>query len=183
MDTLLALDHAILSYIALHFQNGLLTAVMRFCSALGNLGAVWIVLTLFLLARHKTRRCGIIMAAALLAGVLLGEGLLKHLISRPRPFLQFDDLTPLIPPPQSFSFPSGHSLSSFAAATALFSFYRKPGICAFALAAAIAFSRLYLCVHFPTDVFAGLILGITVGLAAYFIGNRVLDRLHYARLR
>ena len=182
MDTILALDHTILLYIIAHLRSDLLTAGMRVLTALGNEGAIWIVLTLFLLARRKTRRCGVVMAAALLTGVILGEGILKHLICRPRPFTQFADITALIAPPITFSFPSGHTLSGFAAATVCFAFYRRAGIPAFCLAALIAFSRLYLGVHFPSDVLAGMLLGLAIGILAYWIGNRVMDRLHYARL-
>lgn len=182
MDTLLMLDFSILTFITETLQSAPMTAFMRFMSRLGDYGTIWIALTLFLLARRTTRRCGLVMAAALLFGLLCGEGVLKNLVCRPRPFLQSPDFTPLIEPPNSYSFPSGHTLSSFAAATALFCSFRRAGIGAYGIAALIALSRLYLCVHFPSDVLAGLVLGVLAGALAQYVVNRCLDRLHYRRL-
>ena len=88
-----------------------------------------------------------------------------------RPYSYVPDITLLIPPLDDFSFPSGHTFASFAAATALFLYHRKAGAAAFILAVTIAFSRLYLYVHFPSDVLAGAILGIASGWTAYKIIN------------
>ena len=71
--------------------------------------------------------------------------------------------------PKDYSFPSGHTQASFAAATALFTGNKKAGICAYVLAALIAFSRLYLYVHFPTDVLAGVVIGICCGLLSAYV--------------
>ena len=84
--------------------------------------------------------------------------------------------------PNSYSFPSGHSSSSFAAATALFIMNKKTGVCAYVLAFLIAFSRLYNYVHFPSDVICGIILGILSALLIYFIFKKLglkdkIDRL------
>lgn len=182
MNTILTLDHTVLLYIITHFRSDLLTSVMYVVTSLGNGGMIWITLTLCLLVKQKTRRCGIAMAAALLVGVILGEGLIKHIICRSRPFAQFSDITALITPPVTYSFPSGHTLSSFAAATVCFAFFHRAGILAYCLAALIAFSRLYLGVHFPSDVLASMLLGLVIGMLAYWLGSRMMDRLHYARL-
>ena len=82
-----------------------------------------------------------------------------------------------------WSFPSGHTLSSFAAAAALCFFHRKSGLLAFLAAALIGFSRLYASVHYPTDVLAGALLGILCGLAAAWLTDRAADRIHTIRLR
>lgn len=124
---------------------------------------------LALLFFPKYRKWGIAMLCALLLTTLLGEGLLKHLIARPRPFMHYPDLALLIPPPSTYSFPSGHSAASFAAAVVLFRCRRSFGIPALILAALIAFSRLFLFVHYPTDVLAGILLGTAVGLLTCYL--------------
>lgn len=132
---------------------------------LGDAGIVWIALGLSLLIPKKTRRCGLAVLIALAVTFVVGNVVMKNLIARPRPFIVYPDIELLIAPPSGFSFPSGHSSSSFAAATALFCFYKKPGIAALVLAALIAFSRMYLFVHYPTDVLTGIMLGIFMALA------------------
>lgn len=109
------------------------------------------------------------MGLALIFCLLIGNVTLKPLIARPRPYSYFPDMTLLVAPLADFSFPSGHTFASFAAATALFLHHKKVGIAAYILAVIIAFSRLYFYVHFPTDVAAGMILGIFSGWAAYKI--------------
>lgn len=134
--------------------------VMPVITYLGEYGVIWIILTIFLLFWKKTRLIGCTMAIALLLAWLTGECIIKLLVARPRPFHSIPELTLLIPPPGSFSFPSGHTASSFAAAFALFFWQKRSGILALVLAACIAYSRLYLYVHYPSDVLGGLILGL-----------------------
>lgn len=170
MDWIQLLDDQILRWIEQHMQGALLTPAMYFFTWIGELGAVWILLALVLLFLPKCRKTGIQLLLALLLCLLIGNLLLKPLIGRIRP-CNIDMLREmLIARPQDFSFPSGHTLSSFAAATVLFLSNKKWGILALAAAACIAFSRLYFYVHYPTDVLAGLLLGILLGiLAARFV--------------
>jgi len=109
------------------------------------------------------------MGLALLLGLILGNGVLKNVVGRLRPY----DLDPTLIPrlaaehlPSDLSFPSGHTLASFEAATVLFLYHRKSGIAALFLAALIAFSRLYLLVHFPSDVLFGALLGVGIALVS-----------------
>lgn len=102
--------------------------------------------------------------------------MLKNLIQRPRPFTLLPGVSLLIPPPGSSSFPSGHTGSSFACAAAIFLLNRKWGVPALALAALIAFSRLYLSVHYPTDLLAGALLGVGSALLARWLCRRLLPR-------
>ena len=132
---------------------------------LSDAGVIWIALGLSLLIPKKTRRCGLAVLISLAITFIVGNVVMKNLIARPRPFIVYPDIELLIAPPSGFSFPSGHSSSSFAAATTLFCFYKKPGIAALVLAALIAFSRMYLFVHYPTDILAGSMLGIFLALA------------------
>lgn len=161
---------------------------MPFISKLGDTGMIWIILALILLILPKTRKYGIVVAAALIADVILCDGVLKHLFRRIRPCDVNMAVQLLIPRPKDFSFPSGHTACSAAASTALFLVREKGNpagsgqdmmdkvmgklwIPAWILAVIIMFSRMYLYVHYPTDILGG----IAVGLAAGYIGYRVTE--------
>lgn len=171
----------IILWIEQNLRCGLLTPVMKAITALGNGGVFWIALSLLLIAFKKTRRAGLCCALALVLDLLAVNIILKPLIARPRPFYVLPEISLLIPTPGEFSFPSGHSASSLCAAWAAFrSMKRKIGVPLLVLAALIALSRLYVGVHYPTDVIGGALLGIalgeiavrTVGAAAEKIKNR-----------
>lgn len=183
MEAILTLDYEILAWLAQHARCEALTALARALTFLGDHGAVWIALGLLLLARPKTRRWGAAVLAALALCAALSEFGFKFLVQRERPFLQYAELTPLIPPPAGFSFPSSHTATGFACATALFCMKKPAGCAAYALAALIGLSRLYVCVHFPTDVLAGAVLGLAVGAVTAAAVRRIADAIHYSRLR
>ena len=173
---------AILDAIRLIHTPWLDTIVAAYTST-SDVGQIWILLSIVLAIIPKTRKLGAAVLIAVLLGAIVTSGILKPLIMRPRPC----DVNPLVPMiidrPHGSSFPSGHALSSFAAATALCCFHRKTGVLALVLAALIAFSRLYASVHYPTDVLAGALLGVLLGLAAAALVDRVMDAFHTIRLR
>lgn len=146
-----------------------LDSFMLLLSRLGDNGLVWCVMAAVLLARRKTRASGLICTLALLFSLLFCNVLLKNLVARPRPYDTLLWLQPLIPLLPDFSFPSGHASSSFAAATAftLAGADKKWAVAAFVLALLISFSRLYVGVHYPTDVLGGLFLGLFCGHLAW----------------
>ncbi len=183
IDIVHTMDYSILAYISEKWRGGSLDTIWKLFSLLGNYGAVWIALAVLLLFFRKTRRAGLAMLLALGVGYAVGNVWLKELVMRPRPFVTHTDLTPLLDPGDRWSFPSGHALSSFAAATALFFFHKKTGLLAYLLAVCITFSRLYASVHYPTDVLAGAVLGILCGLAAAWFADRFTDQLRTLRLR
>lgn len=150
-----------------------LSPVMIFLSTIGEVGLVWIMISIILACVPRTRKCGLSMMAAMALSFLLGNCLLKNLIARPRPFSVDTSIVMLVPYPSEYSFPSGHTLNGFTAAVTIFLYYRKAGIAAIFLAAAIAFSRLYLFVHYPTDILGGMILGILDACLVYFLINKV----------
>ncbi len=166
-------DFAILDWIQQNLRCEFLDRVFPFITNLGNAGAIWIVIALILLVTKKYRRVGAMVGLALIFGLIVGNLTLKPLIARIRPFdiREFADL--LISKPTDFSFPSGHTLASFEAATVLMINDKKLGIPALTLAVLIAFSRLYLYVHYPSDIFAGVLLGVLFGVLATAIINRV----------
>lgn len=141
----------------------LLDTFFQTITHLGDAGWFWILLALILLIFRKTRICGFCMLAGMAVGVLITNVGLKPLVARERPCWINDTVQLLVDVPKDYSFPSGHSQISFVSAAAIFWNNRKWGIAAFVLAALIAFSRLYLYVHFPTDVLAGMVIGIASG--------------------
>lgn len=158
-------------------QNTLVCPAMDFLmpkiTLLGNGGAVWILAAVGLLATKKYRKYGAFLLAGLAIGVLIGNLTLKPLIARPRPCWLDESVQLLIANPTDYSFPSGHTLSSVIGATVLTKANRKFGFAAIPLAALIAFSRLYLYVHFPTDILAAAVLGVGIGLVTCTIGDKL----------
>ncbi len=159
-------------------SNPILDVLFSVITKLGDGGIFWIILAVFLFFFKKTRGCSAVMITALVFGLILGNGILKNLIARPRPFVQDPVLTNflLIPPPDGFSCPSGHTLASFEGAVSVFLFNKKWGTGALVLAALIGFSRLYLYVHFPTDVLLGALLGTGIAILSYFIYKKLLEK-------
>ena len=165
MQWITALDFQILHEIQNRFPCSFLDFWMPKITALGNGGILWILLAVLLLCISKTRKNGIQLGVGNMGCGLIGNLLLKNLVARDRP-CWLEEHAMLIAVPQDYSFPSGHTMASFAAATVLWHWNRKVGLAAYLLAGMIAFSRLYLFVHFPSDVLAGALLGCLVGIAA-----------------
>lgn len=142
--------------------------VMPFITRLGDAGIIWMLLAVILLLIPKTRKSGGILLVALCTDVVLCNGILKNLIGRIRPCDVNTSVQLLIARPDDFSFPSGHTAASFAAVSALyFAGERKLWKPAFMIAVLIAFSRLYLYVHYPTDILGGIFVGIATGYVGY----------------
>ena len=170
------LDWTILHEIRAFLTCPLLDMLMPKITMLGNSGAVWILAAGGLLCTKKYRKYGIILLAGLAMGVLVGNVFLKHLIARPRPCWLDQSVPLLIAVPNDYSFPSGHTLASVIGATILTAADRRFGIIAIPLA--IAFSRLYLYVHFPSDILGAVILGLGIGALTLCGGNWADKRLH-----
>lgn len=150
----------------LHFIQNLhrdwLSTVMIFLSAIGEYGMFWVLISLVLVMFNKTRQCGIAMMIGMALSFLVGNVLLKNLIGRARPFIVDASIQLLVPFPSEYSFPSGHTINSFVAAVTIYLYNKKWGIAALIVAASIAFSRLYLFVHYPTDILGGMVLGTLI---------------------
>ena len=171
-------DSAVMDFIQSHCHNLVTDAIFPAVTYLGESGIFWILLSLLMILLGKKRgwrETGVIMLFAMLLGLLIGEVTLKNIVCRPRPFqLISRDIRLLIPPPSGWSFPSGHSCASFAAATAVFLRDRRFGAAALVLAALIAFSRVFLFVHYPTDVLAGAALGAICAVGTAAVCSRVM---------
>ena len=155
------LDGEILLQIQQHLRTDMLTPFMKIVTFLGNGGWFWILCAVVLLAIPKTRKTGYAAVFSLIFGAIVTNLLLKNIVARPRPFAEIEALIPLIAKPTDFSFPSGHTTASFAVALVMFRMLpKKIGIPAVVLAALVAFSRLYLGVHYPTDVLTGFVVAL-----------------------
>lgn len=155
------------------FHNPVLDALAVFLNYAGEHGEIWIAFTLILLLCRRTRKAGLAMAIALVSYLIAGDFILKPLFARPRPCDVNTAVTILVKRPHGHSFPSGHTASAFAAAFALWRQDRKLGSPALILAVFIAFTRLYLYVHFPTDILGGVVLGLALGALASLLADKI----------
>lgn len=163
-------DVAVLLFIQKYVRKDWMTGFWKAITFLGDGGWFWIVLTLAFLAVPKTRKIGMTAALALFLGILVNNVCLKNLVARVRPYDLYEFLIPLVHKQKDFSFPSGHTCIAFAAAVVFFRMLKKPwGTLLLVLAALIGLSRLYVGVHYPTDVLAGGFIGTLAAEAAYRI--------------
>ncbi len=151
-------------YFLQELHGPVLDRLMTGITFLGNGGWIWITAGLLLLLFPRTRAAGGCVLASLAIGFLVGNVILKNLAARPRPCWLDASVPLLVAVPRDFSFPSGHSLIAFAGAVSIWRMHPGWGWTAVALAGLIAFSRLYLFVHFPTDVLAGAAIGTAIAL-------------------
>lgn len=170
-------------YVLDFIRNSLSSAVgdifMPFISALGNGGIIWIFIGVLLLTKKEYRKGGIAVLLGLFLMLILGNGILKPWIARPRPFQIHSEVSLLVSPPHGYSFPSGHTFASFTAAAVILWTDKKLGIPALILAGLIGFSRLYLYVHFPSDVLGGMIFGAILGTVTWKIVNLCISKKKY----
>lgn len=157
------MELSILNWIQTYLRSDVLDTVMPLISRLADHGEVWILLALVLLAVKGQRLYGGAVAFGLTLDLIACNMILKPLVGRLRPFLLNPDVVLLITPPGDASFPSGHTAASFAAVFALKTAGSPLWKPALVLAVLIAFSRLYLYVHWPSDVLGGAVLGAVVG--------------------
>lgn len=179
IEQLLALDGAVLLWIQEYIRADWLTPAVKTVTKLGNLGFIWIVLCLGLLCFKKTRKAGAAGLLALVFSLILNNLILKRFIARIRPYEVIAGLELLVKPATDFSFPSGHSASSFAAATAVVR-TQKTSKWRFLLligAVCMALSRLYIGIHYPSDVICGSISGICCGWAASIVMEKVCESI------
>lgn len=180
-DSLLSFDLSVFEWIQ-GIQNGFLDAVMVGITTTGNAGAIFIVLGFVLLFTKKYRKAGLAILVALIVMLLCNDLFLKEFFARVRPFNLFESnpdkyaewgtkyvFPELVYKPSGYSFPSGHTASAFAAATALLWHSRKWGVPTMIFATIMGFSRIYVQVHYCTDVIGGVISGVICGFIAVLI--------------
>lgn len=174
-EALMNLDGNILLWIQEYLRNDALTPIVTFITHLGEDGWIWILLTLAMLFSKKTRKVGAMSAVALIIMLLFNNMFLKNLVARTRPYDVIPGLIPLVPKLSSFSFPSGHTSSAFSAGSVMFrKLPKKFGVPILIFAIIMGLTRLYVGVHYPTDVLFGALEGIVIGFAAEAIVNGVI---------
>ena len=167
----------ILDFIRESLSCPFMDSLMKIITFFGNAGWFWIALGLSLTCFKKTRKMGVTLCLALLINLIVCNLTLKPLVARIRPFDFAEGIELIIARPSDFSFPSGHTSASFAGAAAVFAYDKKYGSLVLAFASLIAFSRLYLYVHFPSDVLAGALVGAACAVASFFVVKAVSKKL------
>ena len=166
-------DSSILLYIKDNMHGPIMDKIMVISTYLGNGGIIWIMIIVVLMINKRYRRIGFMALAALILSTILGDVVLKNVVKRIRPAATIPSINLLIAKPLSYSFPSGHTTSSFAVAGVLARYLKNYAFEFFSLAAMIAFSRLYLYVHYPTDILGGIVLGLICSGIIIFLFDKV----------
>jgi len=185
LDTLaVSFDLPILDWIQANLQSPFMDKFMPFITLFGEGGIFWIAVAVILLILPKTRKTGLGMGFALIFGLVVCNMTLKPLCQRMRPYdFQMENygitINLLVKALHDYSFPSGHTIASFEAATVLLRRDKRMGIPALILACLIAFSRLYLYVHYPTDVLVAIVLGVIFGILGDLLAEKVAPRLPF----
>ena len=168
---MLSFEFAILDWIQVNLRNPIMDLLMPAITTLGNSGLIWIILAGILIIMPKYRKVGVAVMAGLVLEVICCNLVLKPLVARIRPCDVNTAVQLLIARPDDFSFPSGHTGASSAAVSAFYASRSRLWMPLLILAVLIAFSRLYLYVHYPSDILAGVVIGIMAG----WIGSKLLN--------
>ena len=161
-----------------NLNSELFNKIMIFFTILGDNGIIWIAIALILFLKRKYRKIGLFSIISLIICALAVNIILKPLIHRPRPFSELADIILLIKAPKDYSFPSGHTAASFVMIFVFFRHIKKYFIPVLITGIFIAFSRMYLSVHYPSDIIAGLIIGIFSVLA----GEKAVNRFYTKKI-
>ncbi len=179
MNTILNIDNGILNFLVsvrTEFFNDFFLFFSQYCAA------IWIICGLVLTLFRKTRKAGFILLIAIGITSLLNNYVLKNIFDRARPFVSNEELKIIISKPSGTSFPSGHTSVSFAAAAVLLKANKKIGAVGLVVASIIAFSRIYFCVHYPSDILVGAVEGVIIALIVWFAFNKIFNKLRKSRL-
>lgn len=171
MEKILNIDNFILEFIRFNIQNNILDKIMPLITKLGDMSILWLIISFIFLINKTYRKYGILIIASLILCIVVCNLIMKPLFARVRPCDANSIMNLLISRPKDFSFPSGHTMSSFAAATIIFSANTKLGVLSLLIATLIGFSRLYLYVHYPSDVLVGLFMGVFLSIFTLYISK------------
>ena len=181
----ISFDLPVLDWIQANIQSGFMDKFMPFITKFGDHGTFWMIVAALLFLFPKTRKTGLGMAIAMMIGLLVCNVTLKPLVGRIRPYDLQAELGVAIQllgeRMHDFSFPSGHTIASFEAAVVMLKNSKKLGIPAMILAVLISFSRLYLYVHYPTDVIASIILGTLFALIGDALAGLITSKVHFGK--
>ena len=174
---LIDFEGSILLWIQNNLRSGFLDPIMKAITMLGDKGLIWILITLALLIARRTRKLGVMCAASMVFGLIVTNLIIKNWAARIRPYEMVQGLNCIVPLVKDWSFPSGHTTNSLACAWVLFrKAPKKFGVPALILAILIAFSRLYVGIHYPTDVLGGALIGLGSACLAMLLVPRLEKR-------
>lgn len=177
LQNLVAMEADILLWIQNNIRNDVLTPIFKFITTLGNAGVIWIVVSAGLLIPKKTRSVGVLALISLAFSALIDNVILKNVVARTRPYEVIEGLTSLVGAQKDYSFPSGHTGSAFAAAVVMFrGLPKKCGIPILVFACLMGLSRLYVGVHYPSDVLGGILIGTGIALVVYRVGTLLTEK-------
>lgn len=163
LNKILEFDKKISFAMTKFYKHHFLNKVMKFISSCGDFGMSWLIVILVTNRFESTRQMSIYILIALIVATLAGQITIKSIVKRKRPCHTYTDVELLVPVPSDLSFPSGHTTSSFACSTAMFMFNPMLGTIGYIYASLTAFSRVYLFVHYISDVLFGMALGSFIG--------------------
>lgn len=172
MDT----EYAILNYIQENYKSLMFDNITRVLAYLGSMSMIWVVLTIICLIVKKYRRVGISLAANFIFNAVAANVIIKTIVARPRPCTLNTTVELITKVPFDASFPSGHTLYAFGAATIIFIYNKWLGILAYIFAIIMGLSRMYAYVHFPTDVLFGAIFGILFAITSYILEQMIFGK-------
>ena len=183
MDAILQWDADVLFFFQDHIRTAWLDPIMKGISLVGYKGIFWIILCIALMIPKKTRRVGICAASALLLSFIFNNLLMKNLVARVRPYEVLEGLKLLVDPEKDLSFPSGHTACVFSVGMGILLSANKklPGILVLCFGVLMGISRLYVGVHYPTDVICGAIFASLAAVAAYFIFRFIENKVRKRR--
>lgn len=172
MQHITELEITFLNWIRNNLSCNFLDVIMKLITQMGNSGIMFVVIAIFCLLYKNTRVFGCVFSVAMSLQFLIVSGILKPIIARPRPYM-VSDIDLIISQLTSFSFPSGHTAVAFAFAFSLLIYGKKSFIPGLIFAILMGFSRMYLYVHFPSDVLVGAIIGALCGYASYYVAKKI----------
>lgn len=163
LDLFKKMDLKVINFVNNH-RNVFLDHFMLYITRLGNMGSIWLLISIILLSNKTYHYYGIELLESIVIGSIICNLILKPIFERIRPYDRYPELIRIVPKLNDFSFPSGHTLASFSSATILFQVNLLLGILSLIIANLIAYSRLYLNVHYFTDVLFGIIIGVIISM-------------------
>jgi len=175
MCPVISTELRILLWIQEHLAHPLLDKFFIFITTLGDAGILWILIGLFFLLQKKHRTLGLLIILSLIGSLIMTNGILKNWIARPRPYTVYP-LDLLIDKNPEYSFPSGHTSAAFAATWMIYMNKKRLGIYMVTLATLMGLSRIYLFMHYPTDVIGGAVVGILIAESVYYLYDKY--RIH-----
>jgi len=171
LDLICSLDAKIILWIQENLRNPILSSIFITITKTGDAGFLFIVLGSLLLCFSRTRKTGAVFLLALVLNFILNTLILKNIFARPRPFQSLEMLSTLVPSPPGFSFPSGHTSSAFSCMVTLFFTGKKFAPYALIYSILMGFSRVYVGVHYPSDVIIGALVGVVCAYLSVFVSN------------